>query len=1009
MGIFVQDAEVGDFNNDGKPDIVAVGGANFVMVALGNGDGTFGAPISSLLPLGPTHLGLIAIGDFNQDGNEDIAVSSAAGNNVAVAFGNGDGTFSGTITLPTAAGQIIVADFNGDGIPDLAVAHPSTYSVGILLGTGGRAFGAPSEYPFAPHLYNMVAADVNNDGAVDLLASVSPTQGDSREIVVLLGNGAGGFSAPINALSFDFLYNPWDSYALRDLNGDGKLDLILAPGYGYQVGVSFGNGDGTFAQPTFFPISNDGQYTGGADGISVVDFNGDGILDVLTERAIVLDGMTQNSLDIYLGQGAGNLQPLGVSSISPGELDGYESLTSLALADVNGDGRIDIVAVSDVGDTFVEILEGSPLPLLQVAVTDSGNFMVGGLGTTFTLTVNNEPGAATTSGPVTVSQAMSSGMSLVSVSGPGWVCSSTACSRSDPLSSGSSYPPITITVDLPTTYSFPQVTQDATVSGGGSSVISESSDSVTLSPATPVQTSPQNGSTGTSVTLSLVWSASPGATSYDVYFGTSNPPPFVVNTTSTTYSPGTLTGNTTYYWYVVAKGPSGAEPSATWSFTTQTPLQFYPFAPCRLVDTRGEAAGFNGIAPFSGPSIASGGTLTIPVQSTTEASTNTTPAPCGTIPSTAQAYSLNITVVPHAAGVVDYVSLWPAGSPKPYVSTLNDTEGLIVANAAIVPAGTPSGGISVYNSGPSATDVVIDMNGYFAPPATGLQFYPVAPCRLVDTRGTAAGFNGMDPFSGPSITTGQTLTILVQSTAEAGDNTEPAPCGVIPSTAQAYSFNVAVVPQGAVDYVTLWPAGSTQPYVSTLDDPEGSILANAAIVPAGTSSGGVSVYNSGPATTDVVIDMNGYFAPPATALQFYPVAPCRLVDTRGAAAGFNGLAPFSGPSISAGGTITIPVQSTSEASANTEPAPCGVIPSTAQAYSFNLTVVPHSSEAVDYVTLWPAGSTKPYVATLNDTEGLIVSNAAIVPAGSPTGGISVYNAGPGATDVIIDMNGYFAP
>jgi hypothetical protein len=379
------------------------------------------------------------------------------------------------------------------------------------------------------------------------------------------------------------------------------------------------------------------------------------------------------------------------------------------------------------------------------------------------------------------------------------------------------------------------------------------------------------------------------------------------------------------------------------------------------------------------------------------------------IPSTAQAYSFNVTVVPHVAGAVDYVSLWPAGSSKPFVSTLNDPQGSIVANAAIVPAGTPSGGISVYNAGPSATDLVIDMNGYFAPPATGLQFYPVAPCRLVDTRGAAAGFHGIDPFAGPSITAGQTLTIPVQSTAEAGDNTEPAPCGVIPSSAEAYSFNLAVVPHagGAVDYVTLWPSGSTKPFVSSLDDPEGLIIANAALVPAGTSSGGVSVYNAGPSTTDVVIDMNGYFAAPAL-LQFYPVSPCRLVDTRGAAAGFNGIEPFSGPSIPAAGTLTIPVQSAIEASTNTTPAPCGVIPSSAQAYSVNLTVVPHSSEAVDYVTLWPSGSAKPFVATLNDPAGLIVSNAAIVPAGSPTGGISVYNSGPGATDVIIDMNGYFA-
>jgi hypothetical protein len=438
-------------------------------------------------------------------------------------------------------------------------------------------------------------------------------------------------------------------------------------------------------------------------------------------------------------------------------------------------------------------------------------------------------------------------------------------------------------------------------------------------------------------------------------------------------------------------------------------LQFYPVAPCRLVDTRGAAAGFNGIAPFSGPSIAAGGTLTIPVQSAAEASANTEPAPCGVIPSSAQAYSFNITVVPQAKGAVDYVSLWAADSAQPYVATLNDPEGLIVSNAAIVPAGGPDGGITVFNAGPATTDIVIDMNGYFAPPGGELQFNPIAPCRLVDTRGAAAGFNGIEPFSGPSIPAKGTLTIPVQLAAEASANTEPAPCGVIPSGAQAYAMNITVVPhaKGAVDYVSLWPAGSPQPFVATLNDPEGLNVANAAIVPAGTGSGGINVYNVGPATTDVVIDMNGYFAA-ATALQFYAVAPCRLVDTRGAAAGFNGIEPFSGPSITAGDTLTIPVQSAAEASADTEPAPCGVIPSSAQAYSVNITVVPHADGAVDYVSLWAAGASQPFVSTLNDPEGLIVSNAAIVPAGSPSGGVSVYNAGPATTDVIIDMNGYFA-
>jgi hypothetical protein len=65
------------------------------------------------------------------------------------------------------------------------------------------------------------------------------------------------------------------------------------------------------------------------------------------------------------------------------------------------------------------------------------------------------------------------------------------------------------------------------------------------------------------------------------------------------------------------------------------------------------------------------------------------------------------------------VTLWADGSPQPYVATLNDPQGAIVSNAAIVPAGSPYGGINVYNDGPSITDVIIDMDGYYAPPGSG--------------------------------------------------------------------------------------------------------------------------------------------------------------------------------------------------------------------------------------------------------------------------------------------------
>ena len=174
---------------------------------------------------------------------------------------------------------------------------------------------------------------------------------------------------------------------------------------------------------------------------------------------------------------------------------------------------------------------------------------------------------------------------------------------------------------------------------------------------------------------------------------------------------------TPLYWQPNQAEREAAAPQIVFSANQVFPnaLTFVAITPCRLVDTRGSAVGFIGDSPFSGPSLTAGATATFPVQSATEQAT-TAPAPCHTIPSIAQAYSFNVTVVPHAGGAVDYITIWPAGEARPVVSTLDDTQGLVVANAAIVPAGTASGGVSVYNFGPATTDVIIDMNGFFAAP-----------------------------------------------------------------------------------------------------------------------------------------------------------------------------------------------------------------------------------------------------------------------------------------------------
>jgi len=304
--------------------------------------------------------------------------------------------------------------------------------------------------------------------------------------------------------------------------------------------------------------------------------------------------------------------------------------------------------------------------------------------------------------------------------------------------------------------------------------------------------------------------------------------------------------------------------------------------------------------------------------------------------------------------------MWPTGQSQPLVSTLNSTDGRIKANAAIVPAGS-GGAISVFVTDP--TDVVLDINGYFVPTtvAGALAFYPVTPCRLVDTR-LAPG-----ALAGPSMIAGQSRSFPLLSSS----------CN-IPSTAQAYSLNFTAVPDGPLNYLTVWPTGQMQPLVSTLNAFTGTITANAAIVPAG-SSGAISLYVTN--NTDMVIDVNGYFAPPATGgLSFLALVPCRVLDTRSG----NGQ-PFSG-------TINVDVTASN----------CGV-PAPAQAYVFNATVVP--SGGLGYLTLWPQSEARPLVSTLNATDGTVTSNMAIVP--TINGSISAYATSP--TQLILDISGYFAP
>ncbi|HOL73413.1 MAG TPA: SBBP repeat-containing protein [Bryobacteraceae bacterium] len=371
--------------------------------------------------------------------------------------------------------------------------------------------------------------------------------------------------------------------------------------------------------------------------------------------------------------------------------------------------------------------------------------------------------------------------------------------------------------------------------------------------------------------------------------------------------------------------------------------RFVPITPCRVLDTRNPAG------PFGGPAFKGGDTRSFEIPA----------GGCG-IPPTAIAYAANLAVVPH--GKLGFVTIWPTGKPLPVASTLNSFDGRVKANAVLIPAGT-AGAVSIYASDP--TDVFLDINGYFVPATSteGLAFYPVVPCRIMDTRWS----NG--PLGGPSLAGGSPRNVPVRSS----------PCG-IPATARAYSLNLTAIPHGSLPYLSAWPGGKAQPAVSTLNAYGGQVTANAAVIEAGPD-GSINVFASHNA--DVLVDINGYFAPPGPGgLSFYPVTPCRIADTRDPSGplgpAFQGLRPLA-----------------------VAQSPCGL--PVAEAYSLNATVIPRGR--LSYLNLWPSGEPQPGVSTLNAFDGAVTSNAAIVPA---TGGsINVFTTE--LTDLFLDANGYFAP
>ncbi len=347
---------IGDFNGDGKPDLVVANrNSDNISVLLGNGNGTFQAAVS----YPTTNPFAVVVGDFNGDGKADLVVSNYSSNTVSVLLGNGDGTFQ----TPVSYGvrdypfTMAVGDFNGDGKPDLAVG--SIQYVNILLGNGDGTFqadvviGSGLNYPWA-----VAVADFNGDGIPDFAAANQR----GNNVSVMLGNGNGTFQAAVNSSVGALPY----FVAVGDFNGDGKPDLAVANNSSNNVSILLGNGDGTFQPAVNYNVG------AGTAFLAVGDFNGDGVSDLAVSSG--------NSLSILLGNGNGTFQAAVTYSAGSG-------IASIAVGDFNGDGLSDL-AVANSGSNNVSILLGvlNPNPVPSITNLSPASATFGS--PAFTLTVN---------------------------------------------------------------------------------------------------------------------------------------------------------------------------------------------------------------------------------------------------------------------------------------------------------------------------------------------------------------------------------------------------------------------------------------------------------------------------------------------------------------------------------------------------------------------------------------------------------------------------------------------
>jgi hypothetical protein len=338
---------IAEVTGDGKLDLVISVWENAYSIVQGNGDGSFQAPLTNIIYDVPNPRA-VAAGDLNGDGITDLVFSTGQ---TTVLLGNGNGTFRTPVNYPGGAGPVSMVDLDGDGALDLVMGNTLQSSISVLKNTGNGSFAPPVVYAADNQAVAIAVGDVNRDGKADVIVVNNPAAPPPSlgSVSVLLGNGDTTLAA---AMSYQLSRTAWgsaNSVATADFNGDGRPDAAALMNGNSTFTIFLGDASNLFQAGTnydsgFSQGTNVGDGTGPATDLAAGDVNHDGKCD------LVIIGY--KGIRVLLGKGDGSFEPPTLIPLPAGFNH------RIALADLDGDGNLDIVFTQSVSGSDIGILYG---------------------------------------------------------------------------------------------------------------------------------------------------------------------------------------------------------------------------------------------------------------------------------------------------------------------------------------------------------------------------------------------------------------------------------------------------------------------------------------------------------------------------------------------------------------------------------------------------------------------------------------------------------------------------